>query len=277
MRRQRIPGLKDIKRTDLSAMSRAELEELTWDLHELARTLANRTGEDSTTSSRPPSSDNPYRRDTKSQQNSDRSDRDDDGGGGGSAPGGNASGGNPGPKPAGKRPGTKGFWRRLPIMVSGEVLHAPKACDTCNAVFGSTVAQSRHVSAHLSFELTRGDMNLHVAATKHSYLAIRCDCGHETIARPASGLCSHVEGRRRDLQMSERCLVGPMLATFIAALSLRFRLSRVKIAEFLVDWLGVELGVATIERCIHEFGLASEPSVPMTMRHEPPGKLPLRA
>ena len=61
--------------------------------------------------------------------------------------------------------------------------------------------------------------------------------------------------------MSERCLVGPMLATFIAALSLRFRLSRAKIQEFLHDWLGLELGVATIERCIHEFGLASEPVV----------------
>ncbi|MEE3504511.1 hypothetical protein [Acidiphilium acidophilum] len=117
MPRQRIPGLKDIKRTDLSAMSRVELEELTWDLHELARALANRAGEDSTTSSRPPSSDNPYRRNTKSEQSSDRSDRDDKtDGGGGSAPGGNASGGTPGPKPAGKRPGTKGFWRRLPII-----------------------------------------------------------------------------------------------------------------------------------------------------------------
>lgn len=263
MPRQRIPGLKDIKRTDLSAMSRVELEELTWDLHELARALANHAGEDSTTSSRPPSSDNPYRRNTKSEQSSERSDRDDKtDGGGGSAPGGNASASNAGPKPAGKRPGTKGFWRRLPIIVSDELQHAPKACDACHAVFGSsTVSQSRQVSAHLSFELTRCDMSLHVAATKHCYLAIRCDCGHETIARPATGLCSHVEGRRRDLLMSERCLVGPMLATFIAALSLRFRLSRAKIAEFLADWLGVELGIATIERCIHEFGLASEPVV----------------
>ena len=262
MPRPRIPGLKDIKRADLSAMSRAELEELTWDLHELARSLTNRAGEDSRTSSRPPSSDNPYRRDSKSEQSSDRSDRDDNtGGDGGSAPGGNVSGGNPGPKRAGKRPGTKGFWRRLPIMVSGEILHAPNSCDSCHAAFGSAASQSRHVSAHISLELTRGDMNLHVAATKHCHLAIRCDCGHETIARPATGLCSHVEGRRRDLQMSERCLVGPMLATFIAALSLRFRLSRVKTAEFLVDWLGVELGAATIERCIHEFGLASEPVV----------------
>ena len=61
--------------------------------------------------------------------------------------------------------------------------------------------------------------------------------------------------------MSERCLVGPMLATFIAALSLRFRLSRAKIQEFLLDWLGLELGAATINRRVHELGLASEPVV----------------
>jgi len=44
-------------------------------------------------------------------------------------------------------------------------------------------------------------------------------------------------------------------------LSLRFRVSRRKIQEFLADWFDLELGVATIERCIHEFGLASEPVV----------------
>jgi hypothetical protein len=74
-------------------------------------------------------------------------------------------------------------------------------------------------------------------------------------------LRSDIEGRRRNLLMSERCLVGPMLAAFIAALSLRFHMSRSKIREFLRDWLGLQLGAATIERCIHEFGLASEPIV----------------
>src|SRR6202020_3480938 len=91
--------------------------------------------------------------------------------------------------------------------------------------------------------------------------AARCRCGHETLAGPGGGLSSQIEGRRRNLHMNERCLVGPMLATFIAALSLRFRLSRRKIQEFLGDWLALELGAATIERCIHEFGLASEPVV----------------
>jgi len=59
--------------------------------------------------------------------------------------------------------------------------------------------------------------------------------------------------------LTERSLVGPMLATFIAALAKRFRHSRAKAQEFLRDWL--ELSVATINRCVHEFGLASEPVV----------------
>src|SRR5271167_4663016 len=104
-------------------------------------------------------------------------------------------------------------------------------------------------------------MSLQVTATKHVYFAVRCRCGHETLTCPGVGLSSQIEGRRRNLHMNERCLVGPMLATFIAALSLRFRLSRRKIQEFLGDWLALELGAATIERCIHEFGLASEPVV----------------
>ena len=62
MPRRFDPDLNDMERTDLAAMSREELEELAWRLHELARSLANRAGEDSTTSSRPPSSDDPYRR-----------------------------------------------------------------------------------------------------------------------------------------------------------------------------------------------------------------------
>jgi IS1 family transposase len=38
-------------------------------------------------------------------------------------------------------------------------------------------------------------------------------------------------------------------------------MSRCKIQAFLLDWLGLELGKATINRCIHELGLASEPVV----------------
>ncbi len=255
------PDLKDIDRTDLAAMSREELEDLAWRLHELARALANRAGEDSRTSSRPPSSDDPYRRDGRGAGGADRLE------GGGEAETSPAapekagkSDDNGTAKPAGKRPGEKGCWRSRPIVVSGEAEHAPTVCSRCGAALGGEL-ERRCVSAHNTLELTRADMSLQVAATKHVYFAVRCRCGHETVSCPGVGARSPVEGRRRDLTMTERCLVGPMLATFIAALSLRFRLSRRKIQEFLADWLALELGTATIERCVHEFGLASEPVV----------------
>src|SRR3954467_15939352 len=65
MARLSIPELSQYERANLSDLPRAELEDLAWRFRELARTLANRLGEDSTTSSRPPSSDDPYRRDQR--------------------------------------------------------------------------------------------------------------------------------------------------------------------------------------------------------------------
>ena len=163
-------------------------------------------------------------------------------------------------KPSGKRPGMPGFWRRQPLVVHEDVPHRPLSCDACHAVLDSETP-GRLVSAHHVLELERGDMALRVSAKKHCYFAVRCSCGDETVAAPGTGASSHIDSRKRDLVLSERCLVGPMLATFIAALAMRMRLSRCKIQEFLLDWLGLELGKATINRCIHEFGLASEPVV----------------
>jgi hypothetical protein len=255
--------LNAIKRTDLATMSREEVEEWGWRQHELARSLANRLGEDSSTSSRPPSSDDPYRRGERGKVAA-------------AAPGGGEtsaatpeSAGKPEErktgKAAGKQPGAKGHWRCQPIVVSGEIPHAPTMCAACGAALGLDLKR-RCVGAHNSLELVRGDMSLQVTATKHVYFAVRCLCGHDNVARPGVGPRSEIEGRRRNLQLSERCLVGPMLTSFIAALSLRFRLSRRKIQEFLHDWLGLELGAATIERCVHEFGFASEPLVEQLVR-----------
>ena len=68
-------------------------------------------------------------------------------------------------------------------------------------------------------------------------------------------------GRKRDLEGTEGCRVGPMLCVFNATLSLRFRRSGRKFKEFLDDWLGLELGTSTINRCVHEFGVANKPVV----------------
>lgn len=70
-----------------------------------------------------------------------------------------------------------------------------------------------------------------------------------------------VEGRSRDLSLQEYGLVGPMLATFIASLGIRYRMSRPKIRELLNDWVGVLLSVGTIDKCIREVGIACSPVV----------------
>jgi transposase len=242
-------------------MSHEELEDLAWRQREALRSLANRLGEDSTTSSRPPSSDDPYRRGEKGKPAAAGADSGKDAETRAARP---ESAGKADEKksarPAGKRPGAKGFWRSQPIVTSAEVAHASIVCADCGTTLGADLKR-RCVGAHNSLELARGDMSLEVTATKHVYFAVRCPCGRDNVERPRIGLRSDIEGRRRNLLMSERCLVGPMLAAFIAALSLRFHMSRGKIREFLSDWLGLQLGVATIERCIHEFGLASEPVV----------------
>ena len=267
MPRLRVPELTEFERADLSGLPRQELEDLAWRFRELARTLANRLGEDSTTSSRPPSSDDPYRRDQRGGAG--RVGQDGDGGASQDAatPGGEAKDaadkadkGKALAKPPGKRPGMPGHWRREPIVASREVEHVPPVCEACQAALGAE-RRSRQVSAHYVFDLERGEMGLQVIATRHRYFAATCACGHATVASPGVGLHSQIEGRKRDLQLSERCLVGPTLAIFIAALALRFRLSRLKVQEFLLGWLGLDLGVATINRCIHEFGRASEPVV----------------
>src|SRR5271156_6534426 len=240
-------------------MPREEVVSLAGRQREALRSRANRLGEDSTTSSRPPSSDDPYRREARGKPASGGSDADSETPAAPREKAGKSAEKKPG-RAAGKQPGGCGFWRSAPIVTSAKAPHAPVVCADCGSALGPDLERWL-VCAHNSLELVRGDMSLQVTATKHVYFAVRCSCGHDNVERPGVGLRSDIEGRRRNLLMSERCLVGPMLATFIAALSLRFHMSRGKIREFLRDWLGLQLGVATIGRCIHEFGLASEPIV----------------
>lgn len=56
-------------------------------------------------------------------------------------------------------------------------------------------------------------------------------------------------------------MMGPMFATFIAALSVRYRMSRIKIIEYLSSWLKFEISIGTIDRCIREAGVACFPVV----------------
>ena len=259
MPRPRNTDIEENLNLDLTKLSREEIEAWGRRGWKTAHTLDNQLNQDSTNSSRPPSSDNPYKR---AERRGHKADGEASAVSGAevSAPAKTKSGKRPG-----KQPGAPGFWRTQPLIATAaDINHVPPPCGCCANSGGDEKprqSSQRKVGAHFVYELERGQMGLQITMTKHCYYAVAWACGCETVAQPGIGLRSEIEGRKRDLIMSERGMVGPMLATFIAALSLRHNQSRTKIAEFLKDWLGLELSEGTIDRCVHEFGCASEPVV----------------
>jgi IS1 family transposase len=258
-------GVDDLLKYDASSvsrMSREELMALALQALDLARRLANQVDGDSSNSSRPPSSDSPYKGQALDDLKHPASSPDVTAGSAAGKAGGGPKGNKAAkPKRPGKQPGMKGFWRSQPIVANVSIDHVAPVCGSCGASLTGLDLPRRCVGAHHVLELERDPGTLRVRAEKHSYFAVTCGCGVETAQQPGAGACASYEGRKRDLQLSERCLVGPMLAVFIAALALRCHMSRRRIKEFLDHWLGLDLGTATINRCIHELGLASEPVV----------------
>jgi len=239
---------------DLTAMNRAFFEgldsgarlELLCRLHAMTVELAERLAKNSTNSSKPPSSDSPF---GGLLSKGEGGQKDDVKGSAAAKPWAPPS--TP-PRRPGKQPGAKGKWRCEALMGERTENHYPNSCGACGATL-ELWHDNRGHSGHFVLDLERLPSGLRVACVLHLYHVVRCPCGKETVASPAKGLVSVVEGRKRDLRPSEASLVGPALATFIAALSVRYRLSRAKIAELLATWLDVRLSVGSIDRCIAAF------------------------
>lgn len=245
-------ALAEMDRAFFQALDPAARVELLCRLHTLAVEQAERLAQNSTNSSRPPSSDGPFGPPGA-------------GGGGKSAAVGPLAKPPPsGPTPSGRKPGkqrgAKGMWRSEALVAEGDRHHYPDVCAVCGTPFEMWDVNRGH-SAHFVLDLERVDGGLRIVCLRHLYHATQCACGAATAARPGQGVLSSLPGRTRDLLLSEACLVGPALATFVAALSVRYHLSRAKIREFLRGWFGVALSVGTIDRCIREVGVACEPVV----------------
>ena len=228
-----------------------------YNLRNCAVTLSERLEQNSENSSKPPSSDNPYHKNPKKRKASDKE--------------GKNSTSEDTDKPStldsvgpkrkpGKQPGAKGFWRSDTPVPEDTIPHHPEKCAACGSEL--TVPEGIHpYMGYYVFELEKTPSGIRIFCTLHHYYIVACDCGHENKARPGEGFISTVEGRKKDLKLTEYVMVGPMSATFIAALAVRYRMSRVKIKEFLSDWYNTELSVGTVDRCVREAGVACFPVV----------------
>ena len=164
----------------------------------------------------------------------------------------------------GRPKGAPGHSRTQKLPIDKECIHSPETCSGCGAALGAECVQNTF-AAYYQIDLVQpgnDDTGLMLVQTKHLYVESHCACGHCTRTQP--GRCRDEAGW--SVQLTERHLAGPLLVTFICALAMRQRLSRARIQEFLRDWLGLQLGVATINQCIHEAGRAVEPVVEQEIR-----------
>lgn len=274
--------IAQIDRNYIESLEQKVLVEVTCNLREYVVELIEQLEQTSKNSSKPPSSDNPYQKGAKKEDkdshsgNPNANDADEKSDGNTSQsesdledkdisatndPVADQQGETkPEKRAPGKQPGAQGFWRESALIPEEVIPHYPEFCAACNAPLQCEEGQKPHMGHHV-LEIEKTDSGIRVFCTLHHYYTGVCGCGHETKSYPGKGNISTVEGRKKDLVLTEYVLAGPMLATFIAALSIRFRMSRVKIKEFLDCWMKIELGVGTIDRCIREAGVACFPVV----------------
>jgi len=167
-----------------------------------------------------------------------------------------------GEKPAGKpgkRPGAPGHGRQVDLPVHQEITHSPDACSCCGQPFPPD-APVKGYTARYELEVaapTSGAPGLEIRHSKHLYQQRQCTCGQWSRAIPGRA----EKENNWQVELTEWHLAGPTLVALICALSLRLRVSRRGIQEFFADWLGVKLGIAAINQCLHEAGRAVEPVV----------------
>jgi transposase len=275
--------LKQLDEEYLLSLSPVQLQTLSTKLLADLKEAHDRLNQNPSNSSRPPSTRAPWE---KSEETSQDGGEDDDGAqdaasdsavdckSDGEAEKGKQDKEKPDPKTTdrrdtsqgrpGRREGAPGYSRTQQLPIDEEHVHRPGTCSACGVSLNDACEQHAY-TARYEIELVQpgnGGNGLVLVQTKHIYLERQCQCGHWTREQP--GRCSEEEGW--SVELTEWHLAGPLLVCFICALALRQRLSRARIREFLHDWLGLDLGVATINQCIHEAGRAVEPVVEQEIR-----------
>lgn len=165
-----------------------------------------------------------------------------------------ATSGTKGKRKAGKQRGAKGVGRRVEMAVTDEVIHQPPECTACGRLF-TPQAPFQATTGLYVLDIACSNHGLQVTHTKHLYGQRECTCGHVSQTKP--GRCP--DEPEWTVALTEWHLVGPMLSSLIICLSLRLRLSRARIREFLQDWLGISLSVGCINQCLTEGGRAVAP------------------
>ena len=256
--------LAQMNRTYFQSLEHETLIDVTCKLRNFCVELVENRDKNSSNSSKPPSSDSPFQKGGKKNSDSKSSDAENSPAESTEPVQSSQVTDNSQPdepkRSAGRQPGSQGFWRSETPVAESTIPHYPNNCTVCDKELHISASIKPHMGYYV-YELEKTESGIRIFCTLHHYYAAVCQCGHETKARPGEGYVSCVEGRKKDLKLTEYTMVGPMLAAFLAALSIDYHMSRNKIRDYLLNWLSTELSVGTIDKCIREAGVSCFPVV----------------
>lgn len=162
------------------------------------------------------------------------------------------------PRKPGKQPGAQGFGRTQILPITATEHHRASHCTACGEAFTSDIS-SRAYTGFYTIDIEYGEPDqpgIRVTNILHRYYDTTCECSHTTRIAPHR---EPPEALFDGIELTEWRLVGPALMSLIVCLSMRMRMSRPRIKEFLLLWLGIELSTGTVNQCIHEAGRSVAP------------------
>ena len=87
-------------------------------------------------------------------------------------------------------------------MIAEEIVpHYPEQCASCNQELEKR--ENKPDMGYYVLELQPQKSGFEVVCQLHHYHELKCECGHQTKARPGVGYISFVEGRSLDLKLTE--------------------------------------------------------------------------
>lgn len=162
----------------------------------------------------------------------------------------------PSGRKSGKQLGSPGHGRTQKLLVHEEVHRYPAVCAACGAAL--TPAGPAHTGWDTIDLVPRapGEAGLKLGVTRSVLHEAGCACGHHTRAVAEQ---APPDTAWDNVALGEWRLLGPRLASVVVLLTVRYRLSRVKVKGLLAELFGLEVSTGLIDHTLREAGRSVAP------------------
>jgi hypothetical protein len=167
----------------------------------------------------------------------------------------------------GRRVGAPGHGRQQKLEPTKTHDYRPLCCAACQQILPSDgdakawtawdtlemvrLSEQQHTEcgAPVSGPAAPPVLGLRIEVTRCRLMQQRCACGHTTRAEAARAAD---DAAWPAVPIGQQRLLGPQLASAVAYLCVRTRLSRRMVSEVLLEWFGLELSPALVDQTVHQ-------------------------